>query len=121
MLGTRGTDQARCTDTDKDGGAFCAQNGTTPATMLVAVNKIGTGMQTFSGTNTYTGDTNINAGALLVTGSTAAGNMIVNAGGTLGGNGDGAVTGLVGALSVNGGTVYQASSRVISPSSPRTA
>jgi autotransporter-associated beta strand protein len=82
------------------------QNGTTPATMLVAVNKIGTGTQTFSGTNTYTGDTNINAGALLVTGSSAAGNMIVNAGGTLGGNGDGAVTGLVGALSVNGGTVY---------------
>ena len=68
------------------------QNGTTPATMLVAVNKIGTGTQTFSGTNTYTGDTNINAGTLLVTGATAGGNMIVNTGGTLGGNGDGATT-----------------------------
>jgi len=48
--------------------------------------KNGTGKTILSGTNTYTGDTNINGGILSVNGSVAS-NVLVNSGGTLGGSG----------------------------------
>ena len=91
-----------------------------------AVTKIGTGTLALSATsvNTYTGPTNVDAGRLLVNGSTAAGSAVtVNSGGTLGGSGTvggsvtvntgGSITGAdlgtigtltVGSLSFNGGT-----------------
>ena len=62
------------------------QNGTTPATMITAITKIGTGTQVFSGANTYTGLTTVNAGTLQVNGS-HAGSYKVGTGGTLGGTG----------------------------------
>jgi autotransporter-associated beta strand protein/T5SS/PEP-CTERM-associated repeat protein len=60
--------------------------------------KAGTGMLNLTGTNTYSGPTNVNAGTLLVNGSLAGG-VTVNSGGTLGG------TGRVGTLVSNGGTI----------------
>ncbi len=54
----------------------------------IALTKIGAGIQTLGGANTYTGNTNINGGTLSVTGSLAAtGSVLVNSGGTLGGTG----------------------------------
>ena len=50
--------------------------------------KTGTGTLTLSGTNTYTGDTNVDAGTLLVNGSIASSaSLFINAGATLGGTG----------------------------------
>jgi autotransporter-associated beta strand protein len=60
-----------------------------------SVIKQGTGTQTLSGDNTYTGPTTVDAGALLVDGSLAAASAVtVNSGATLGGTGTaaGAVT-----------------------------
>jgi fibronectin-binding autotransporter adhesin len=67
------------------------------------VTKIGTGIQTFSGSNNYSGNTAINAGVLNVTGSLAS-TASVNSGGTLMGVGNNSTTGVVaGAVTVNGG------------------
>jgi len=57
----------------------------------IAVTKIGTGIQTFSGANTYRGGTLISAGTLLVQNTagsgTGTGDVSVDSGSTLGGNG----------------------------------
>jgi autotransporter-associated beta strand protein len=49
--------------------------------------KTGTGTLTLSGTNSYGGSTKVNAGALVVTGSSSTSEFIVNSGGTLSGSG----------------------------------
>ena len=63
-----------------------------------ALTKLGSGTLTLSGLNTLSGDTNVNAGSLLVNGSLDSANVLVNSGGTLGGNGS-----LTGAVSVADG------------------
>lgn len=73
-----------------------------PITGAVSLVKNGSGTFTLSGTNTYTGSTTVNAGALSVTGSTAAGSAVtVASGGTL--TGSGTVGGTVAVA--NGGTL----------------
>ncbi len=74
----------------------------------LAVAKIGSGRQTFSGTNTYSGETNINAGAISITGALlstingGASNGAVNvnasasSAGALYGAGNGSTTGILG-------------------------
>lgn len=71
-------------------GAAIAITGST------AVNHNGSGTTVLTGTNTYSGATNVNAGRLIVDGS-LSGNTFVNAGGTLGGSGT------VGNLTVSSG------------------
>ena len=58
-----------------------------------SLEKVGTGTLTLSGTNAYTGDTLVNGGTLLVTGSIASSDgVFVDAGARLGGNGTVAAT-----------------------------
>ena len=64
-----------------------------------SLTKIGTGTWTLSGANTYTGQTTVNGGTLLVNGS-ISGAVNVNAGSTLGGTGS-----IAGATSVLGGNL----------------
>ena len=65
----------------------------------LSVSKSGAGTWTLSGTNTYTGSTAVNAGTLLINGSTAAASAVtVAAAGTLGGTGT-----VNGAVSVTAG------------------
>jgi fibronectin-binding autotransporter adhesin len=74
-----------------------ADNSGTGGTL--AFTKVGTGTQTLTGANTYSGDTNINAGVLLVNNASGSGTgtsavFVTNSGSTLGGIGTitGAVT-----------------------------
>lgn len=61
------------------------------ATVNTAVIKDGSGRQVFSGANTYSGGTEVNAGALLVNNTTGSGigrgNVVVHSGATFGGSG----------------------------------
>jgi len=68
--------------------------------------KHGTGTQIFSSTIDYSGDTVVDAGALMVNGALTNSNTIVNANGLLGG------TGTVQAVVVNGGGVFAPGSGV---------
>lgn len=83
--------QGSTTGTGEIAGAIVDNSGTNKT----ALTKLGTGRWTLSGTSTYTGATQINAGSLFVNGSLAAGSAVsVAAGATLGGTGiiNGAVT-----------------------------
>lgn len=53
----------------------------------ISVQKVGAGALTLTGTNTYSGSTAVNAGALWVNGSLAGGAVTVGSGATLGGSG----------------------------------
>ncbi len=78
-----------------------ASTGTTTMSGVISgasgISKAGTGTLVLSGTNTYTGDTNINAGTLVLNGI-VAGDVIVNAAGAFQGggtiNGDVTVSGI---------------------------
>jgi uncharacterized protein with beta-barrel porin domain len=63
----------------QDGGSSGGAGG--------SLTKIGTGTLTLTGKNTYTGTTTINVGSLIIDGSIASQQTIVNAGGFLGGLG----------------------------------
>ncbi len=77
----------------------------TPLTGSLSVNKLGTGMLTLSGPNTYTGGTTINDGTLSLgsTGTLATTGNVTTAGGTLDLGANRSHT--FGALSLTGGTV----------------
>jgi autotransporter-associated beta strand protein len=66
--------------------------------------KIGAGTLTLPGANTYTGSTTVNAGSLIVDGSIASAQTLVNSGGSLGGHG------FIGGGVVNNGIVRQVNS-----------
>jgi fibronectin-binding autotransporter adhesin len=75
---------------------------------VISLTKAGSGLWVLTGTNTYTGATTINAGKLLVHGSTAAGSAFtVNNGATLGGSGtiNGTVTLMSGATLSPGASI----------------
>ncbi|RYD67858.1 MAG: PEP-CTERM sorting domain-containing protein, partial [Verrucomicrobiaceae bacterium] len=61
--------------------------------------KAGPGTLILDGTNSYTGNTTVDAGSLIVNGSISGSNVLVNSGATLGGSGT------VGSVDLLGGTV----------------
>ncbi|MFT5127194.1 MAG: fibronectin-binding autotransporter adhesin [Rhodothermales bacterium] len=66
---------------------------------VMALAKAGSGIQTLTGTNTYSGTTTVNAGTLAINGANnGTGGVAVNSGGTLGGAGS-----LAGLVTVNSG------------------
>lgn len=73
-------------------------NITIAATGAAGVNKLGAGVAAFSGDNSYTGETTVTAGTLLINGNSPSSNVVVG-GGRLGG------TGTVGAVNASTGSV----------------
>ena len=73
-------------------------------TSVLQLTKSGTGTFTLTGANSYTGTTTVNSGSLIVDGSIASGQTLVNAGGFLGGHGT------IGGNLVNNGIVGQVNS-----------
>jgi fibronectin-binding autotransporter adhesin len=104
-------------------GTISSSIGTGAGTLT----KTGSGTWTLSGANTYTGATTVNAGTLLVNGSTAASSAVSvnNIGTTLGGTGtiNGTVTVGAGAILLGGtgssasGTLTLANNLTLSPGS----
>ncbi len=80
-------------DTDQPG----ARSGRLPFLTGGSLTKIGTGTLTLAGANTYTGNTYVNGGTLLVDGSIQSPITFVNPGATLGG------TGFIGGSVINNG------------------
>jgi len=79
-------------DADGDPTTLTITNPATTAGSVVALTKIGAGIQTLSGVNTYTGDTNINNGTLAILGQLAQNgkvkiNSSASSAGTLSGTG----------------------------------
>jgi autotransporter-associated beta strand protein len=68
---------------------------------VLQLTKSGSGVLTLTGANTYTATTTVNAGSLIVNGSIASAQTVVNSGGFLGGHGT------IGGNLVNNGTVGQ--------------
>jgi fibronectin-binding autotransporter adhesin len=104
--GTSGTPTLTLGDgdaTDSFGGVLRNTAG------LLSLVKIGSGVQTLAGSNTYSGPTSVNAGTLLINGdqSAADGAVTVASGATLGGSG---TTG--GAVSILGGAIVAPGSGV---------
>ena len=97
-----------------------------------SVQTVGTGTTILTAANTYTGNTNVNGGALFVDGSLRSANVNVNPGGLLGGNGNffGNVNNLggivspgksVGLLTIGGNYTQSAPARWTSRSNRRAA
>lgn len=79
---------------------------TTLANLALTISLTGTGSQTLSGTNSYTGNTTITSGTLLLNSSTAALSNVAVTGGTLSGSGTANGTVNIGASgTINPGTV----------------
>jgi len=73
-------------------GVIRVENEVSPGTRLLNLEKIGTGILTLDGNNTYNGTTTVSAGTLLINGthsspSGSTGDYTVSSGGTLGGRG----------------------------------
>lgn len=100
-VGTGGWGQVTVNSTSNIGGSGNI-NVTAAISGAGGLNKIGSGTVTFSGTNTYDGATDIQAGKLLVNGSNnGTGAVTVQSGAILGGSGS-----IAGAVTANaGGTV----------------
>jgi autotransporter-associated beta strand protein len=80
----------------RDGGLFGGIGG--------SLTKVGTGTLTLTGANTYTGTTTVNTGSLIVDGSIASPQTVINSGAFLGGHGT------IGGSLVNNGMLGQNSS-----------
>jgi autotransporter-associated beta strand protein len=97
-----------------NGNSDTGTGGTNPG--VVSLTKTGTGAQTLSGSNSYTGGTTISAGALLANstgatnGSTGSGTVTVNSSGILGGSGQ-----IRGSVAVNSGGVVTAGANAADP------
>ncbi|MBX7066139.1 MAG: autotransporter domain-containing protein [Parachlamydiales bacterium] len=97
--------------------AFDIGDGTAPIDLIISgtisnggVTKNNLGTLELSGSNTYTGATNVNSGSFLINGSLADGTVTVNAPGFLGGTG---VIGIGAAMLINNGTVSPATQNTI--------
>ena len=117
-------------------GIEVPQGSTVPLAVVFSgagtLRKLGGGVLVLSGNQTYTGPTQVEAGTLVVTGSTAAGSAVTVAGGILGGTGTvagtvtvgdggtlmvGAESGAIGSLTT-GSLVFEAGSTLVLEVSP---